>query len=200
MRKILFEVYLSTVTARLRWFDGDLGSEVVVWIDGWSVDFGLHRVDHAYVHDHLPCQFRFAVTGHRFLGPPPSLVNWWPSRLITLTFSWTNEQNVPLMPVRDIFLLEHKVLEVRYSSPHLHDMRLVQEARDGKPLQFWACGAFHSVHSVLLAGAARRTVRARGFPGSRLVSGGKAGPPSLMHLDTIARVDGLPELTRGCLG
>ena len=31
-------------------------------------------------------QFRFADTEQYFLRPPPTLINWWPSWLITLTF------------------------------------------------------------------------------------------------------------------
>ena len=56
-------------------------------------------------------QFRFAETEQYFLRPPPTLINWWPSWLITLTFFWTDDKNVPAVPVRDIFLNEYKVLK-----------------------------------------------------------------------------------------
>eukprot|EP00450_Noctiluca_scintillans_P029453 CAMPEP_0194549464 /NCGR_PEP_ID=MMETSP0253-20130528/95220_1 /TAXON_ID=2966 /ORGANISM="Noctiluca scintillans" /LENGTH=399 /DNA_ID=CAMNT_0039396893 /DNA_START=22 /DNA_END=1219 /DNA_ORIENTATION=- len=56
-------------------------------------------------------QFRFADTEQYFLRPPPTLINWWPSWLISLTFFWTNDSTVPLVPVRDIFLNEYKVLK-----------------------------------------------------------------------------------------
>ena len=56
-------------------------------------------------------QFRFADTEQYFLRPPPTLINWHPSWLITLTFFWTDKVNVPLAPVRDIFLNGYKVLK-----------------------------------------------------------------------------------------
>merc|ERR1712136_340768 len=56
-------------------------------------------------------QFRFADTEQYFLRPPPTLINWHPSWLITLTFFWTDNKQVPLVPVRDIFLKEYKVLK-----------------------------------------------------------------------------------------
>merc|ERR1712136_386970 len=56
-------------------------------------------------------QFRFADTEQYLLRPPPTLINWHPSWLITLTFFWTDNKQVPLVPVRDIFLNEYKVLK-----------------------------------------------------------------------------------------
>ena len=49
---------------------------------------------------------RFADTEPRTLRSPPTLINWYPSWLITLKFSY-----VPLVPDRDISLNEYKVLK-----------------------------------------------------------------------------------------
>ena len=49
---------------------------------------------------------RFADTEPRTLRFPPTLINWYPSWLITLKFSY-----VPLVPDRDISLNEYKVLK-----------------------------------------------------------------------------------------
>ena len=51
-------------------------------------------------------QFRFTDTEPYTMRSPPTLINWHPSWLITLKFSY-----VPLMPDRDISLNEYKVLE-----------------------------------------------------------------------------------------
>ena len=45
------------------------------------------------------------------LRPPPTLVNWHQSWSITLQFFWSDKTHVSLVPVRDIFLNECKVLE-----------------------------------------------------------------------------------------
>ena len=42
------------VTAHLRGFEEDLGSEVVFWIDERSIEFGHHWLDAPHVHDHSP--------------------------------------------------------------------------------------------------------------------------------------------------
>ena len=42
------------VTAYLRGFEEDSRSEVVFWIDEWSIEFGYHWLDVAHVHDHSP--------------------------------------------------------------------------------------------------------------------------------------------------
>ena len=55
-------------------------------------------------------QFRFADTEGYSLGFPPTLINWWPSWLIALMSFWTSEETVPVVPVRDIFPGEYKVL------------------------------------------------------------------------------------------
>lgn len=57
-------------------------------------------------------QFRFADTGNHNLTPPLTLINWWPSSLITLTFFWTDDNHVPVVPGRDIFMNEYKVLKI----------------------------------------------------------------------------------------
>ena len=57
-------------------------------------------------------QFRFADTGNHNLSPPLTLINWWPSSLITLTFFWTDDNHVPVVPGRDIFMNEYKVLKI----------------------------------------------------------------------------------------
>ena len=46
-------------------------------------------------------QFRFADTGNYYLSSPPTLINWWPSWLITLTLFWTDDKHVLVVPVRD---------------------------------------------------------------------------------------------------
>ena len=55
--------------------------------------------------------FRFADTVPLTLRSPPALINWYSSWLITLKFFWTDNTHVPLVPVRDIFLNEYKVLK-----------------------------------------------------------------------------------------
>ena len=57
-------------------------------------------------------QFRFADTGNYNLSPLLTLINWWPSSLITLTFFWTDDNHVPVVPVRDISMNEYKVLKI----------------------------------------------------------------------------------------
>ena len=42
------------VAAHLRGFEEDSRSEVVLWIDEWSIEFGYHWFDVAHVHDHSP--------------------------------------------------------------------------------------------------------------------------------------------------
>ena len=42
-------------------------------------------------------QFRFAGTEQFFLIPPPTLIDWWPSWLPTLTCFWTYDESFPLM-------------------------------------------------------------------------------------------------------
>ena len=76
------------MTAHLRWFEEDLGSEVVFWIDERSVEFGHHWFDVAHAHDIHFFQFRLADTEQKFLRPPPTFINWHPSWLITFTSLW----------------------------------------------------------------------------------------------------------------
>ena len=45
---------VECVTAHLRGFEEDSRSEVVFWIDEWSIEFGYHWLDVAHVHDHSP--------------------------------------------------------------------------------------------------------------------------------------------------
>ena len=45
---------VECVTAHLRGFEKDSRSEVVFWIDEWSIEFGYHWLDIAHVHDHSP--------------------------------------------------------------------------------------------------------------------------------------------------
>ena len=47
-------VLCECITAYLRWFEEDLGSEVVFWSVEWSIEFGHHWFDVAHVHDHSP--------------------------------------------------------------------------------------------------------------------------------------------------
>ena len=56
-------------------------------------------------------QFQFADTEPRTWRSPPTLINWYSSWLITLKFFWTDHTHVPLVPVRDSFLNEYKVLK-----------------------------------------------------------------------------------------
>ena len=42
------------LSAHLRGFEEDSRSEVVFWIDEWSIEFGCHWLDVAHVHDHSP--------------------------------------------------------------------------------------------------------------------------------------------------
>ena len=42
-------------------------------------------------------QFRFAGTEQFFLFPPPTLIDWWPSWLTTLTCFWIDDESFPLM-------------------------------------------------------------------------------------------------------
>ena len=60
--------------------------------------------------------FRFADTEPRTLRSPPTLINWYSSWLITLKFFWTDNTHVPVVPVRDIFLNEYKVLEILFGA------------------------------------------------------------------------------------
>ena len=80
-----------------------LGSGAVSWIDERSIELGHHWFDVAHGHyaDTEPCTLR----------SPPTLINWYSSWLITLKFFWTDDTHVPLVPVRDIFLNEYKVLK-----------------------------------------------------------------------------------------
>ena len=55
--------------------------------------------------------FRFADTEPPTLRSPPTLINWYPSWLITLKFFWTDNTHVPLVPVRDSFLNVDEVLK-----------------------------------------------------------------------------------------
>ena len=55
--------------------------------------------------------FRFADTEPCTLRSPPTLINWYPSWLITLKFFWTGNTHVPFVPVRDIFLNKYNVLK-----------------------------------------------------------------------------------------
>ena len=43
---------VECVTAHLRGFEEDSRTEVVFWIDEWSIEFGYHWLDVAHVHDH----------------------------------------------------------------------------------------------------------------------------------------------------
>ena len=61
---------VECVTAHLRGFEEDSRSEVVFWIDEWSIEFGSYWLDVTHVHDH------FADTEQYFLR---HLVNWGPS-------------------------------------------------------------------------------------------------------------------------
>ena len=45
---------VECITAHLRWFEEDLGSEVVFWSVEWLIEFGHHWFDVAHVHDHSP--------------------------------------------------------------------------------------------------------------------------------------------------
>ena len=68
---------MECVTAHLRGLVEDLGSEVVFWIDEWSIEFG-HHFDVAHVHDHSPLSASLRRYRAIFLAPP-TLVNWRPS-------------------------------------------------------------------------------------------------------------------------
>ena len=72
-------------------------------------------------------QFRFADTGNHNLTPPLTLINRWPNSLITLTFCWTDDKHVPVVPVKDIYMNEYKVLKIpvwflRHGRAHLRDL------------------------------------------------------------------------------
>ena len=45
---------VECVAAHLRGFEEESRSEVVFWIDEWSIEFGYHWFDVAQVHDHSP--------------------------------------------------------------------------------------------------------------------------------------------------
>ena len=47
-------VPLSVSAAHLRGFEEDSRSEVVFWIDEWSIEFGYHWFDVAHIHGHSP--------------------------------------------------------------------------------------------------------------------------------------------------
>ena len=78
-----------------------LGSGVDLWIDERSVQ---NQTIMASVLLTLmtmyPFQFRFADTKQYVLGSPPTLIDWLPSWLITLTF-FRCEGNVAVVPGRD---------------------------------------------------------------------------------------------------
>ena len=74
-------------------------------------------------------QFRFADTEQYFLRPPPSLINWRPSWLITLTYFWTGDDHVrgarqkhQLVWVRGLGE-SRVVLFLRHGRAHVHDAR-----------------------------------------------------------------------------
>ena len=107
----MVECLVECVIAHLLWFEEDLGSEIVFWIDERSIELAIAGLMFlTFMTIHL-FQFRFADTEQYFLRPPPTLINWHPSWLITLTIFWTDNKHVPLVPVRDIFLNEYKVLK-----------------------------------------------------------------------------------------
>ena len=51
---IVKECVLLSASAHLRGLEEDSRSEVVFWIDEWSIEFGYHWLDVAHVHDHSP--------------------------------------------------------------------------------------------------------------------------------------------------
>ena len=79
-----------------------------------------------------PFQFRFADTEQYVLGSPPTLIDWLPSWLITLTF-FRCEGNVAVVPGRDHFPNEcevsNKVRLLLHGGRHLHGFRLFREEK-----------------------------------------------------------------------
>ena len=79
--------------------------------------------------------FQCRDTEQYFLRPQPTFNNW----LITLTFLWTDNINVPLFPVKTSFWTSarscrpRKVLFLHHGRPHLHDARVpwMEKARTG---------------------------------------------------------------------
>jgi len=52
-------------------------------------------------------QFRFGATHQYWLRPPPMLISWW--GIPHLNLFWTQDLDVPAVPVRDIYKLEYSI-------------------------------------------------------------------------------------------
>ena len=73
---------VECVTAHCRWFEEVLESEL---------SSGLMLMNTAT----QAFKSRSADTEEYFCGLPPTLINWWPSWVITLLYLWSSEENVP---------------------------------------------------------------------------------------------------------
>ena len=65
---------VECVAAHLRGFEEEWRSEVFLWIDEWSIEFGYHCFDVAHVHDHSPIDIQTNSSEWeplRIVGSPP---------------------------------------------------------------------------------------------------------------------------------